>query len=91
MVEEYGDGGVELGVGRWAHRRDDHGTPTSEQARARVDDAVKAILERERARAKALLETNRPLLVALRDLLLEKKVLDRTAFAHLVPSEAARG
>jgi cell division protease FtsH len=51
------------------------------------------VLERERARAKAILETNRPLLIALRDLLLEKKVLDRTSFAHLVPvpSEAARG
>jgi cell division protease FtsH len=34
-------------------------------------------------------------LIALRDLLLEKKVLDRSAFSHLVPSsvssEAARG
>ncbi len=91
MVEEYGDGGVELGVGRWAHRKNDHSTPTSEQARARVDDAIKSILERERARAKALLETNKPLLVALRDLLLDKKVLDRASFAHLVPSEAPRG
>jgi len=91
MVEEYGDGGVELGIGRWAHRREDRGTPTSEQARGRVDDAIKVILERERARAKQLLEANRPLLIALRDLLLEKKVLDRTSFAHLVPAEVSRG
>jgi cell division protease FtsH len=90
MVEQYGDGGADLGVGRWAHHKD---SPTSEHARARVDLAIQAILERERVRAKQLLETNRSLLVALRDLLLDKKVLDRSSFAHLVPAkpEAPRG
>jgi cell division protease FtsH len=43
------------------------------------------ILERERARARQLLIDHRPLLVALRDLLLERKVLDRASFAHLAP------
>lgn len=85
MVEQYGDGGVEIGVGRWAHHENQ---PTSEHARARIDQAVQAILERERARAKGLLESHRPLLMALRDLLLEHKVLDRTAFSHLVPASA---
>jgi len=91
MVEQYGDAG-ELAVGRWAHHKDQ---PTSEHARARVDQAIQTILERERARAKQMLEENRALLVALRDLLLEKKVLDRQSFAHLFPDakppEDARG
>ena len=50
-------------------------------------DQAKAILERERTRAKQLLEENRALLIALRDLLLDKKVLDRTSFAHLFPTK----
>ncbi|MBA3393635.1 MAG: AAA family ATPase [Deltaproteobacteria bacterium] len=86
MVEQYGDGGIEIGVGRWAHHKDQ---PTSEHARARIDQAIQAILERERTRAKQLLEANKPLLVALRDLLLDKKVLDRSSFAHLFPTKPA--
>jgi cell division protease FtsH len=82
MVEQYGDGGLDIGVGRWAHHKDQ---PTSEHARARIDQAIQKILERERNRAKQLLEENRGLLIALRDLLLEKKVLDRTSFSHLFP------
>ncbi len=88
LVEEYGDGGEEMGIGRWAHHER---VPTSELSRSRSDSAVRAILERERARARGLLEQHRPLLVALRDLLLEKKVLDRSAFSHLaLPAEANR-
>ena len=60
--------------------------PVSEQQRARVDTSVHMILEAERKRAAELLATHRLLLVSLRDLLLEKKVLDRNAFAHLVPA-----
>ncbi|MEJ7604375.1 MAG: hypothetical protein WKG01_41325 [Kofleriaceae bacterium] len=86
MVEEYGDGGTELGIGRWRHdTKHDRKTPTSEVARAKVDDAVRLILERERMRAKTILEQNRTMLEALRDLLLEKKVLDRQSFSHLAP------
>jgi len=86
MVERYGDGGSELGVAMWAH---DKNAPTSEHARARIDQQVKAILEAERKRAHDILAEHRALLIALRDLLVEKKVLDRAAFAHLVtPSEA---
>jgi cell division protease FtsH len=90
LVERYGDGGGELGVGRWEHERD---APISEAARAKTDARIREILERERARARHILETNRHLLIALRDLLLEKKVLDRAAFAHLAPltQEEPRG
>ena len=78
LVEEYGDGGDERRRRPVGAPPGDRGTPTPSTPRARVDEAIQAILERERARAKHLLETNRPLLIALRDLLLEKKVLDRT-------------
>ncbi|HEU0030191.1 MAG TPA: AAA family ATPase [Kofleriaceae bacterium] len=82
LVEQYGEGTGEVGVVRWAHHKD---TPVSEHARARVDQAVHKILEAERARARELLEQHKGMLVALRDLLLERKVLDRHAFAHLAP------
>ncbi len=83
MVEEYGDGGAQVGVGRWAHHKD---KPISEAGRALQDQAVREILETERMRAKELLTKNKKLLISLRDLLLERKVLDRAAFSHLVPT-----
>ncbi len=83
MVERYGDGGEDIGAGRWNHHRD---VPLSEAQRGRIDDQIRMILERERARARTILTEQKPLLVALRDLLIEKKVLDRAAFAHLAPS-----
>ena len=82
MVEKYGDGGNDIGAGKWTHHRD---VPVSEAARSRIDQQIRVILERERERARSILEAHRPLLISLRDLLLEKKVLDRNAFAHLAP------
>jgi cell division protease FtsH len=81
LVERYGEGGTELGVAMWAH---DKNTPTSEHARSRVDQAIRGILETERKRAHDILSEHRQLLIALRDLLIEKLVLDRASFAHLV-------
>jgi cell division protease FtsH len=81
LVERYGDPDHGLGIATWAHDKD---TPTSEHARSQLDRAVGKILEQERARARDILVQKRALLVALRDLLVERKVLDRTAFAHLV-------
>ena len=81
LVEKYGQGGAEVGVGRWAQHKD---VLVSETARARIDAEVSRILEEERARARAILTEHRGLLVAMRDLLLERKVLDRSSFAHLV-------
>ncbi len=81
LVEKYGQGGEGIGVARWAKHKD---VSVSEDARARIDGEVRKILEVERARARAILEEHRVLLVAMRDLLLERKVLDRASFAHLV-------
>jgi cell division protease FtsH len=90
LVEEHGEGGAAVGVGHWAHPRGAVGSPTSEQARALVDHAIRELLERERARARDLLEAHRALLIAMRELLLERKVLDRAALDHLVPAVAPR-
>jgi cell division protease FtsH len=81
MVERYGEAGSELGVASWAHDKD---APISEHSRTQVDHLVSRILEIERARAREILDAKRPLLIALRDLLVERKVLDRASFAHLV-------
>jgi cell division protease FtsH len=88
LVERYGDSGGEVGIGRWAH---DDAAPMSEASRARIDGEVRAILEAERKRAQGILQERRPLLVALRDLLLERKVLDRASFAHLTEGPGAHG
>jgi cell division protease FtsH len=63
----------------------------SEASRARIDHEVRAILEAERRRAQCILQERRPLLIALRDLLLERKVLDRASFAHLTEGPDAHG
>jgi cell division protease FtsH len=81
LVERYGDVGDELGIARWAH---DDAVPVSEHARSRLDQAVGKILEVERARARQILSDHRAQLIAMRDLLVEKKVLDRGSFGHLV-------
>jgi cell division protease FtsH len=56
---------------------------------------VRHLLDSQRKRARDILQRERDRLLALRDLLLERKVLDREAFAHLVPSlapkESSRG
>ena len=78
LVEELGLGGPEIGVRSFGEEH------VADDTRRRIDERVRAILEEQRLRAKALLEANRAVLVALRDLLIERKVLDREAFAHLV-------
>jgi cell division protease FtsH len=81
LVEEYGDECEEVGIARWVHDKD---VPKSELTRGRIDAAIAKIVENERQRARLILDERRALLIALRDLLIEKKVLDRASFAHLV-------
>ena len=81
LVERYGEECAELGIARWVHDRD---VPVSEQTRGRIDDGIARILETERTRAQQILRDKRVLLIALRDLLIERKVLDRASFSHLV-------
>ncbi len=87
LVEQFGESG-DAGVVRWVH---DKNQPVSESQRTKVDAAICKILDFERQRCRTILETHKSILVALRDLLLEKKVLDRNAFAHLVPTPTKTG
>jgi cell division protease FtsH len=80
LVEELGMGGDVTGVRRYTDR-------TSEAALQAIDKALLSLLEEQRARAKQILHEQRALLAALRDLLIEKKVLDRAAFADLLPKD----
>jgi cell division protease FtsH len=88
LVEELGMGGEGPGVRRYAAiQNSPHERRPSEAALQQIEQSVLALLEGQRKRAQGILGENRELLIALRDLLIEKKVLDRTAFGHLLPKE----
>jgi len=80
LVEEFGMGGDGAAVCRF--HLDDKAArlpDLSEQQRADLDRRVSVILEEARQRAAKILRENRSTLETLRDLLLEKKVLDAAA------------
>jgi cell division protease FtsH len=84
LVEELGlSGSVTLGIRRF-QLTGEQAVPVSERTREHIEEQTALILETERKRARTILEENRSLLETLRDLLIDKKVLDRQAFAHLV-------
>jgi cell division protease FtsH len=92
LVEEFALEGATTGVRSWARAHEHAEEPhVSDDARAALEQAVREVLDRERARAAKILQDHRHVLVALRDLLLERKVLDREAFAHLIGPEAQHG
>ena len=82
LVEQFGMGGEGVGA-----RRVEHGEehPVSETMKATMEKHVSAILEEQRLRATRILADNRALVQTLRDLLLEKKVLDKEALADILP------
>lgn len=82
LVEQFGMGGEGVGVRRVEAREHD---PVSEALKAELEKEVRAILESARVRARRLLDENRALVEALRDLLLEKKVLDQESLASILP------
>ncbi|MDX2011674.1 MAG: hypothetical protein SFW67_15845 [Myxococcaceae bacterium] len=82
LVEEFGMGGDAVGVRRFETEERD---PISEKALAAMEDSVKQILEEQRQRARTILDENRMLVQTLRDLVLEKKVLDKEALASVLP------
>jgi cell division protease FtsH len=86
LVEELGLGGDGVGVRRWSAE-----DRSSEEARRAMEAAVHEILERERARARVILQERKAMVIALRDLLIERKVLDRQAFAPLLAAPAPGG
>ena len=92
LVEELGLGETPLGVRRFQKGHPREESPVfSDSARMSLERATGEILETQRTRARRILTEQRALLVSLRDLLLDKKALDREAFAPLLPPEARRG
>lgn len=59
--------------------------PSSDALLEATERAVAGILDAQRARARAILTEHRALVESLRDLLLEKKVLDASALAGVLP------
>ena len=55
----------------------------SEVTKAALDKAIAEILETQRKRARDILTANKPLVTTLRDLLVEKKVLELAAYDAL--------
>ena len=83
LVEQFGMGGDHIGARRVEQGEHD---PVSEALKGSMEQAVREILDEQRARSRRLLEENKLLVQTLRDLLLEKKVLDKEALAHILPA-----
>jgi cell division protease FtsH len=79
MVEEFGMS-KELGVRVVVARQG----VVSEERKARIDQAIAAILEAELARAESIIRVHRHLLDAMVATLLEKKVIDRAQIEGLM-------
>jgi cell division protease FtsH len=86
LVEEFGMGGDAVGVCRF---QSDHGEPqrrtdlSATQLEA-IDRRVRELLEEARQRAAQILSDNRALVETLRDLLLDKKVIDASGLGALL-------
>jgi cell division protease FtsH len=79
LVEDLGLGDAKLGLRCYA---DQAGRPQlSEAARSALEKEIDGILAGQRQRARRILAEQRPALEALRALLLEHKVVDRTTLA----------
>ena len=85
LVEQFGMGGDEVGVCRFQTDsgepgRYNHLSPAQLEA---LDRAIRELLEEARRRAKKILKENKTLIETLRDLLVEKKVVDAKTLANL--------
>lgn len=91
LVEELGMGGEATGVRRYAPIGHPHfeRRPSDASLQA-IDAALLSLLEEQRKRAQRILSEQRELVIALRDLLIEKKVLDRAAFSDLLPAPVSK-
>lgn len=85
LVEDFGMGGEEVGVGQFPTRAHAH-EPNQQYSAAQleaIENRVRELLTTARKRASTILEENRELIVTLRDLLVEKKVLDAKSLREL--------
>ncbi|QDE89816.1 ATP-binding protein [Myxococcus xanthus] len=90
LVEDLGMGGDGVPVRRFdAPGRQGDRHALSDATRSTLEAAIQEVLAVQRARARDILQREKERVVALRDLLIERKVLDREAFTHLVPAPVA--
>ncbi|PRQ06824.1 AAA family ATPase [Enhygromyxa salina] len=90
LIETFGmrlDGGAGVDAPGWLEIRDFGGghDQLSERTRESLDASIRSLLDRERSRARQIIREHRDELVALRDLLLEKKVIDAKTLSEQVP------
>lgn len=84
LVEQYGMGDDDVGVYRYRGDHEHDRVSLSQATREAIERNVRHILESQRQRARVLLSEHRDVVVSLRDLLLERKALDREALSHLL-------
>jgi cell division protease FtsH len=94
LVEEFGMGGDEVGVCRFNVNADNgesvrhpHLSPKLLET---LDQRVRDILEESRQKAAAILRENQALVETLRDLLVEKKVIDSKTLGTLLAKKAPK-
>ena len=89
IVESMGLGGDETGVGRYRVRTQDGGEirnpDLSEAKRQAMDRRIDEILQKCQQEAAATVKANRPLIETLRDMLIEKKVIEAATLKTIVP------
>jgi len=84
LVEQFGLGPGEIGMRSFM--RDNADAPElSNLTREKLEHAVAALLEEQRLRARDIIDQHREELKALRELLLEKKIIDRRMLGTVVP------
>ena len=92
LVEEFGLGGDEVGIGQ-CRTISSNQIPNRQYSPAQlesIDRRVREILEEARQRAASILRENRPLLETLRDMLLERKVIDAKTLATIAGAGSGR-
>mgnify|MGYP002624522063 FL=1 len=93
LVEECGRGGDDVtlfnAIDQFKQSRHfDRWPQLSEEHRAALDRRINELIREARQRAGDILRENRDVLVALRDLLLEKKVIDAKGLAQFKPTSS---
>jgi cell division protease FtsH len=91
MVELHGMGGEGIGFRRYYHEKGRR-QPNLSQAQVKaLDRRINQILAEQQERAARILRENRPLIETLRDLLIEKQVIDAKTLGALVADKKQTG
>jgi cell division protease FtsH len=89
LVELHGMGGDGLGFRRFLDEHGERNRDLSQTQREALDRRINEILAEQQQRAAHIVRENRALVEALRDLLLERQVLDAKGLAAVLPAVKA--